>query len=216
MSKSDSPKTSTPKTARQRKADFDQRMKNRGAVDSGSPERWAFVFYLTRESRDLLKRFRDENRFVGTDAQTNGALLDEMLRVYAAWRQNGGSQPPCVESATSPPAENGPPLSAQLRAFRESLVRLEAALGEKELRLDLLKQAHEAERWTRFDAMLTRVLETSARVADNARVRWEVQWEIEQYLDDLIFLCEEAEVRGIQTPSGRGHLFDRVLRKLRL
>ena len=203
-----------PKTSRQRKAEFDSYMKNRGGADPTRPERWATVFFLTKQSADWIARIREEARFEGSQPSKNAALFEDLLRVYLAWRSNGGG--PVRESAEAlngaePPAK----LSADLVAFEQSVEELRRTLLDIEGFQDRVLEAHRAERWTAFESLVHRLRGpcSAGEVPSDERRLWHS--EFEDYLQLLMSRTSDWAASHVTVPVGRGHLFSRVLQRLK-
>lgn len=203
-----------PKTSRERKADFDRLIRNRGGVDPDKPERWASIFFLTKESADHVKRIRDEARFEGSKASRNAALFEEMLRVYLAWRRGDGRLPPVgdvepLDGGEVPSAA----LSAQLVAFRQSVSELRATMREVEAFQKQILAAHHAERWTSFDRLIRRLRGADIAGADSIEERRVWHREVDEYLQSLLASVGNSAVDQVRVPEGRGQLFSRILRR---
>jgi len=214
MTKSLKRKKAPPKTSRQRKAEFDSYMKNRGGVDPTRPERWATVFFLTKQSADWIARIREEARFEGSQPSKNAALFDDMLRVYLAWRSNGAS--PVRDSAeVSNGAEPPARLSAYLVAFQQSVDELRRTLLEIEGFQNQVLDAHRAECWTAFESLVQRLRGScpAGGVSSDERRLW--HREFEDYLQLLMSRTSDFAASRVNVPVGRGHLFSRVLKRLK-
>lgn len=204
-----------PKSARQRKSEFDQRMKNRGSTTPGAPERWACIFYLTEASKRQLKRYRDEARFLGDDIGTNAGLFEDMLRVYEVWRQMPeAARPEPYSSSISPPEKSRLRPTARV-AFEEAISGLKDALGRTESCLDQLMDLHREEQWFRFDAMVARILDASVSGLDRVALNRSTHEDLTSYIGDLIELCERRAVADAPLDGDRGRLFREVLRRLK-
>ena len=204
-----------PKSARQRKSEFDERMKNRGLTTSGAPERWACIFYLTEASKSQLKRYRDEARFLGDDISTNAELFEDMLRVYEACRQMPAARPD-PDSASIPPKPKIPLHPAARVAFQEAIAGLKDAFGQTESCLDELMEVHREERWFRFDAMVARILDASASGLDRIALNRSTHEELTSYIGDLMELFERRAVAGATLDGDRGRLLREVMRRLKV
>lgn len=204
------------KSSRERKAAFDERMKNRGGADPTQPERWAMVFYLTRESVDEVQRIRDEARFEGSQPHRSAELFEEMLQVYLAWRR--GEVPPKDGSETQAPlasdAVRVTRLSKDLEAFQQSLEALRATMMRAEVFRDALLDAHESERWTSFAQLTDRLRGMSNGPKPSIEEARHWHREFEEYLASLLDKAERFEGGDVQSPRGRGRLFRRLLQKL--
>lgn len=208
------PKT-PPKSPRQRKSEFDERMKNRGLTTPDAPERWACIFYLTEASKNKLKRYRDEASFLGDGADSNAAVFEDMLSVYETWRQMPETLRPGSGGSSAPPVATGRTQPAALVAFKDSVAALKQALGRTESCLDLLIHAHREERWLRFDSMVARVIELSASGLDRARLNRELHSEVSTYISDLVEICEREAVADVPLEGERGRLFGEILRRVK-
>lgn len=205
-----------PKSNRERKAAFDKRMKNRGGADQTQPERWAMVFYLTRDAVDEVKRIREEARFEGSQPQRSAELFAEMLQVYLAWRR--GEVLPMEGGGTRASlALDGVPttrLSEDLKAFRASIELLRTTATSVDVFGDRLLGAHASERWTSFALLIDRLRSRYDRLKASVEEARHWHGEVEEYLELLLDRVERLEEDQVQLPRGRGRLFRRVLQDL--
>jgi len=68
-----------PSTSKERKARFDERMRNADGARPGAPRRKPCVVYLSDESREVLLRNRALSRIAGSAAETDSEFLERLL-----------------------------------------------------------------------------------------------------------------------------------------
>lgn len=70
-----------PKTPKERKSDFDQKMRNKDGLDPNAPSRKAHVIYLSDPARAVLQRHRVERRLFHVDSgpKLDSELVEQLL-----------------------------------------------------------------------------------------------------------------------------------------
>jgi hypothetical protein len=173
------------KSAKQRKAEFEERHLNRGGKDPTKPERWAVMVHLTAQAKENLAEMRRHNQILKTGPTTNSAIVEAWLLSDA----NDDTRTAQAFNASSVAARKT--RSAKLQAADLLLRRLETGIGTGEVGVEEIEGAMFREHTVardRWAASLARAV--TARVgADDLQdeLRWMFRDAVDDYIHALLF-----------------------------
>lgn len=186
----------SPRSAKERKAAFDQRMSNRGRTDPTSPERWPCTIYLTAEAKQRLAHMREERQMLGCATETNSALVEMLIHSQALdVRPSDLRIPPSV-------GETIRDLTLHLREVREELAQVDAMLLAH--LADWIRQLQSAE-------LMDRVIRAARSSPTDVAARYEVESEVSELIGNFIDTFSD---RAVPEPLKRksAQWIDKLLR----
>lgn len=176
----DEPETGGAKSAKQRKAEFEERHLNRGSKDPTKPERWAVMVYLTAQAKDNLAEMRRQHQILKTGPTTNSGIVEGWLLSDA----NVSARTAGAFEASSAAVRKG--RSARLRAADHLMRRLRTGTGSCKAGVDeiehALLKAHAVagDRWAQS---LARSIAARVGASD---LREELRWVFRDAMDDYV------------------------------
>lgn len=165
-----------PKSASDRKRDFDRLMRNKGRrEDPTQPERTPCQLYLSSQARELIAQQRKGNRAVGTGPQTDSAVVE--AAVIAGCGNSG---------LTTAGANDGDRLRRAVNDLTKRLDRCRQALRERGDVHARVVTAHREQFWFGFAFLHAQLLAIVRNGFEEAEERRRLHREIEDYLSSLV------------------------------